>query len=467
MRRIVACMIVLLHVIFIDFNPSFSRDLLIDHQQQIIFLGNSITEMGEAPDGYVSLIRKMLATLYPEKRIFVLNAGISGHKSSDMSARFSRDVLQFKPDWVTISVGINDVWHDYLKKRPDLNHLQGVPLDEFTSYLNDMVRRAKSANTRVALFTTTVIMENLKSQENMTLVGYNKRIAEIARKNKCLLIDLNKAFHEALAPHQSATMNNSGILTTDGVHMNAAGNWLMARTILSAFGVPLERIDQSKSLIERLIAEHQRKNESSLSRYAECNHEIGAPRIDEKRIVFYGSSSVDLWNLADDFPGIPFINRGIGGETTRQMVHRFRQDVLSLKPEIVILFYGSCNDFWENNRMSPEETMLNTIRMVDMARWNRIKVAIGAISPVNDYIEGKDWVWSHPVDEVRALNEWLRSYCESQDLAYIDFFTAVADSNHKLVSEYTYDGMHCNDKGYASWKPLVIETLKQLEAWKP
>jgi len=456
------CTIIFLSLLLTAEHAVFGSDFKINDKQQVIFLGNSITEMGESPDGYVSLIRTLVATLYPEKTIYILNAGIGGHKSVDMNARFQRDVLQFKPDWVTVSVGINDVWHDFLNKRPELKDLKGVPVDEFTTNLSQMIQRAQSSGIKVALFTTTVIGENLQSEENKRLADYNKRITKIARKNNCLLVDLNKAFHDALSGHQSNGMKTSGVLTTDGVHLNRAGNWLMARTILSAFGVPEKRIDQSQPLIEKLIRDQYERDNVNSARYAECNHEVGPPRSNEQRIVFYGSSSVDAWNLAKDFSTMSLLNRGIGGETTRQMIRRFHQDVLRLKPEAVILFYGSCNDFWEDKRMSPEETKLNTIRMVNMAKSNHINVAIGAISPVNDYLPGKDFIASHPINAVKDLNTWLKSYCESQDMPYIDFFSAVADSNEKLSAEYTYDGMHCNEHGYAKWKPLVLEALKGL-----
>jgi len=454
-------------IIFFSFTLTVSaNEFILKDQQQVILLGNSITQLGEKPEGYVSLMRKIVKTLYPEKTIYLLNAGISGHKSTDMNARLQRDVLQFKPDWVTISVGINDVWHGYLRQKPKLGHLRGVPLDDFTKNLTEIVERAQSDGIKVALFTTTVIMEKLDSDENKTLAQYNARIKKIARKHNCLLVDLNKVFQNELKPYQSNDMSPSGQLTYDGVHMNESGNWLMAKTILSAFGVPVSRIVQSKPLVHDLVKKEMERNTNNMNRYAECNFEVGAPRDNEKRVVFYGSSSVDGWNLARDFPTIPILNRGIGGETTREMIHRFREDVVNLKPTALLLFYGSCNDFWEHNRMSPNETKLNTIRIVNIARANNIKIALGAISPVNDYIQGKDWISSHPIAEVKDINNWMKTYCLSEDIPYIDFFTSVADSNNKLISEYTHDGMHCNKKGYAQWKPLVIDALKKLNAWQ-
>ena len=151
-------------------------------------------------------------------------------------------------------------------------------------------------------------------------------------------------------------MPDHGILTSDGVHMLPAGNWLIAKTALLAFGVPEKRIEAIKPHIEKQIEAEKNQQQKHLARYAEINYEVGLPRQDERRFVFYGSSSVDIWNLATDFPAISFLNRGIGGETTRQMVMRFQQDVLNLQPYAAIIFFGSCNDFWHSFKMPPAET---------------------------------------------------------------------------------------------------------------
>jgi len=443
-----------------------SQNLLLKDQQLLITMGNSITELGEKPDGYVSIMRKVLDTLYPEKTIYIVNVGISGHKSTDMNDRFERDVLQYKPDWLTISVGVNDVWHEFIGKRRNRTDIKGVPLPLFKEKVAGMVKRAQSAGTNVALFTATVIKEDLSSPENRKLAEYNNALRKIAAKYKCLLIDMDEASRNVLKPKQSKDMSDRGVLTYDGVHMLPSGNWLMAETALKAFGVSGERITLIKSRIEELINVEKQNSEKNLGRYQEVNFEVGLPREEEKRVVFYGSSSVDGWNLANDFPTIPLLNRGIGGETTRQMVMRFRQDVLILKPCAAIIFFGSCNDFWEHNKMSTVETKSNIIKMARLAKSKNIKLAFGAVSPVNDYLPGKDYVTSHPIDEVNALNQWISTFCENNGYLYIDFYSVVADSNGKLVAEFTDDGMHCNAKGYARWKPLVVQALKELGAWK-
>jgi len=443
-----------------------AQSLILKNQQMVITMGNSITEQGEQAHGYVSIMRKTLDALYPERTVYIVNVGISGHKSNDMLARFERDVLQYQPAWVTISVGVNDVWHGFRDGHSKGDGPRGMPLDQFSENVTAMVQRAQTAGINVALFTTTVIKENLSSPENIKLVAYNKALRKIARQRNCLLIDMDNAFRNALNPHQQPGMSDRGVLTYDGVHMLPAGNWLMAKTALVAFGVPEERIDLIKPQVEKVIIDEKQSLEQRLARYKEINYEVGAPRTDEQRLVFFGSSSVDLWNLAENFPTVSFLNRGIGGETTRQMMQRFRQDVVKLNPYAAIIFLGSCNDFWHDKKIPPAETKSNLMKMARLADWHQIKVAIGAISPVNDYLPGKDFIESHPIAEVIELNQWIKQYCKQNEHIFIDFFSAVADSNLKLAAQFTGDGMHCNATGYAQWKPLVIQALKEMNIWK-
>ncbi len=451
---------------FMIINSSLiAEDLLLKDKQLLVTLGNSITQAGENPGGYVDIMRKVLDTLYPERTVYIVNVGISGHKSTDMNERFQRDVLQYKPDWLTISVGVNDVWHGFYDGHTNGDGPRGIPLKLYMGKVSDMVKRANAQNIKVAIFTATVIKENLDSPENKKLEKYNKALRRIAKKYKCLLVDMDKACRDVLEPQQKPGMSDRGILTNDGVHMLPDGNWLMAKTALMTFGVPKERLNLVKPDIEKQVAEYKKAYWKNLSRYAEANHEVDEPREDEKRIVFYGSSSVDGWNLSRDFPKVPFLNRGISGESTRQMVTRFRQDVVKLKPHAVILFFGSCNDIWLGKKMPPAETESNMIEMARMAERAGIKLAFGANSPTNDYIPGKDRITSHPLERVVEINIWTKEFCKKNGYVYVDFYSPVVDSNGKLKAEYSNDGMHCNAEGYAQWKPQVIKALKKLGAW--
>ncbi len=440
--------------------PLAAQDLVLQHQQTVVTLGNSITEMGEEPCGYVTVMRKALAMLYPERRIYFVNAGISGSKSTAMAARFERDVLQYQPDWVTISVGVNDVWHGFLARERQRTDLASVPLPVYKEKVTEMITAAQARGIRVALFTATVIKEDLNSPENRALAPYNQALRDLANKFKCLLMDQDAACRAVLLPLQKEGMSDRGILTSDGVHMLPAGNWLMAQTALTAWGVPLQRLQEARPLIEAALHAEKSSWDMSLARYAEVNYEVGLPRPEEKRIIMIGSSAVDMWNFASDFKGVSLLNRGIGGETSDQFWLRFRPDVLHLKPYGVIIYAGTCNDFWSENRMSPSETKANLARMARMASAQDVRVAIGAIAPVNDYLPNTEsYIISHPINEVLAINRWLKALCEENGYDYIDFYTPVADEAGKMKKEWSSDGIHCNARGYAAWTALVEEVL--------
>lgn len=205
---------------------------------RIVCLGDSITQAGEAPGGYVWLLRRYLTMLYPNME--VINAGISGHKSTDMLERFQRDVLDKKPDMVTISVGVNDVWHGFYDNHPMGDGPRGIPLPDYRKNVEEMVSRAKAAGVKVVILSTTVIHEDLQNRENAKLVGYNTALRDIARSSGALFVDYQKPFQALIKAYQSTTGARDNLLTVDGVHMNPLGNKVMAYTLLSGLGVSPE-----------------------------------------------------------------------------------------------------------------------------------------------------------------------------------------------------------------------------------
>lgn len=205
---------------------------------RIVCLGDSITEQGGQPGGYVNLLQRYLTALYPSQQITVFNAGISGHKSTDMQARFQRDVLSKNPDLVTISVGVNDVWHGFYDNHPAGDGPRGVALPLYREKLLEMVDAAKAAKAKVALISPTLIYENLSGPENAKLDTYVAEMRSIAKERGCLFVDLNSAFKDLVRAYQKRAGRTSNLLTTDGVHMNAAGNRVMAYGILRGLGVP-------------------------------------------------------------------------------------------------------------------------------------------------------------------------------------------------------------------------------------
>lgn len=215
---------------------------------RIVCLGDSITQGGEGPGGYVWLVRRYLTQLYPE--VEVINAGISGHKSTDMLARFQRDVLDKKPQLVTISVGVNDVWHGFYDNHPNGDGPRGVTLEDYRKNVEEMMRRAEAAGVRVVLLSTTVIHEDLQNRENAKLVGYNAALRDLARRHRAVFADLQKPF-QALIKDYRATGARDDLLTVDGVHMNPLGNKVMAHALLSALEVPADLRDKVRAEAEK------------------------------------------------------------------------------------------------------------------------------------------------------------------------------------------------------------------------
>jgi acyl-CoA thioesterase I len=217
-------------------------------KRRIVAIGDSITEAGKYPGGYVWLIERYLNSLYPDRKIEIINAGISGHKATDMQARFQTDVIDKKPDLVTINVGVNDVWHAFfdfqnLKLYPQGNLPTGVPLAEYREKVTQMVQAAKAAGIRVVLLSPTPIREVLDGPENRRLREYIATMREIALENKCLFIDLNAPFREVIGTFQKHAGKTLNLLAADGVHPNPSGYRIMAFTILRGLGVPPKDIE--------------------------------------------------------------------------------------------------------------------------------------------------------------------------------------------------------------------------------
>ena len=200
--------------------------------QKIAFLGNSITAAGKRPGGYCQLVLSALKDQGIEATpVF---AGIGGHKSNQMLARLEKDVLRHKPDWMTLSCGVNDVWHGP----------RGVDLKSYKKNITEIVKHAQAAGVKVVLLTSTMIMEDQSNDLNQKLMPYNEFIKELAKEKKCLLADLNADMQAALKTFPPDAPKGKQ-LTSDGVHMNKAGNIMMARGVAKAFGLTNQQLNKS------------------------------------------------------------------------------------------------------------------------------------------------------------------------------------------------------------------------------
>jgi lysophospholipase L1-like esterase len=205
---------------------------------------------------------------------------------------------------------------------------------------------------------------------------------------------------------------------------------------------------------------------AQLARYAEANTKVQPPAKDEKRVVFLGDSITDFWKLTEYFPNQPYINRGISGQTTPQMLIRMRPDVIAHKPKVLVLLAGT-NDIAGNyGVMSNEFIEGNIASIVELAHANGINVVLSSILPISDYNKnkaGEAIVRSiqRPPDRILALNTWLKSYCDKKGLVYLDYFSATVDDKGFLKAEIANDGLHPNAEGYKIMQKLASEAIEK------
>jgi lysophospholipase L1-like esterase len=195
-----------------------------------------------------------------------------------------------------------------------------------------------------------------------------------------------------------------------------------------------------------------------LERYRQANATLPPPAPGENRVVFYGNSITAGWARYFDkeFPGKPYIGRGISGQTTPQMLVRFRQDVVDLKPAVVVILAGT-NDIAGNTGPSTLEMIEDNFEsMTEIAKANHIRVVLSSVLPVYDY------PWRpglQPVPKIAALNAWLRSYAESHGAVYLDYFPALADERQGMKSTLASDGVHPTEAGYEVMAPLAERAI--------
>lgn len=197
-----------------------------------------------------------------------------------------------------------------------------------------------------------------------------------------------------------------------------------------------------------------RNDWAGLRRYRSANAALPAPSAQENRVVFYGNSITDVWarHFATMFPGKPYVGRGISGQTTPQMLVRFHQDVVALKPKVVIILAGT-NDIAGNTGLSTLEMIQDNLRaMTDIARANGIRVVLASVLPVYDY----PWKQGlQPAPKIIALNAWMRRFAEEKGETYLDYHSAMSDTRGGLPASIAADGVHPNEAGYRMMVPLV------------
>jgi lysophospholipase L1-like esterase len=199
---------------------------------------------------------------------------------------------------------------------------------------------------------------------------------------------------------------------------------------------------------------------AGLQRYHAADMQLPSPARGENRVVFFGNSITEAWapHFAAMFPGKPYVGRGISGQTTPQMLVRFRQDVIDLKPKVVVILAGT-NDIAGNTGPSTLEMIEDNLKsMTELAQQGGIRVVLSSVLPVFDY------PWRpglEPAPKIVALNAWMKKYAQSVGAVYLDYWTALADARQGMRAEYSADGVHPNEAGYRVMAPLAAKAIAE------
>ena len=195
-------------------------------------------------------------------------------------------------------------------------------------------------------------------------------------------------------------------------------------------------------------------------RYREADAALGTPKAGENRVVFLGDSITDYWKLEQYFPGKPYINRGVDGQSTPQMLVRFRQDVIELHPAVLVVLAGTNDVAGVTGRTRNEDIEANYASMAELARLHHIRVVFASLLPVNNYTEdAKESYALRPRERILALNRWLKNYCAQNRLVYLDYFSAMVDDKGMLKRDLSDEGLHPNAAGYKIMAPLAEKAI--------
>ena len=224
----------------------------------------------------------------------------------------------------------------------------------------------------------------------------------------------------------------------------------------------LQRIQQHFEAVlqvQNVATQARDADRDNLKRYQDANNKVSAPT-NLPRVVLMGDSITDFWRLNEYFGTRDFVNRGISGQVTAQMLGRFKQDVLDLRPKAVVILAGT-NDI---SREIPLRVIENNLSMMaDLASANNVQVALSSVLPVSDYHKdvkaSYEMTKNHPPDRIVTLNQWIKSYCDLKGYTFVDYFGVMADEKGQLKADLADDGLHPNAKGYRVMSPVALEGI--------
>ena len=220
--------------------------------------------------------------------------------------------------------------------------------------------------------------------------------------------------------------------------------------------------EMATALTSLMAADARLRDWANMARYREANRTLAAPAPSEARVVFMGDSITDGWQqprYGGFFPGKPYVDRGISGQTTPQMLLRFRRDVIDLQPKAVVILAGTNDIAGNTGPMTNEEIQGNLASMSELAHAHNIKVVFSSVTPVSEYHVANPRIppqtTTRPMARIKALNDWMKSYAAAHGDVYLDYFSAMVDEKGLMKTELTEDDLHPNARGYAIMGPLA------------
>jgi lysophospholipase L1-like esterase len=249
----------------------------------------------------------------------------------------------------------------------------------------------------------------------------------------------------------------------------ASGGCLRGQAQTDSQAKPPKHCAPDPAFMARMESQTRTLNDwPDLQHYRNANAKMTAPAKDQRRVVFMGDSITDMWvqpRFGTFFPGKPYIGRGISGQTTPQMLLRFRSDVIALQPQVVVILAGTNDIAGNTGPITLEETEGNLASMAELARAHGIRVVLSSVLPVSNY--GHDWKGNpqdmrikRPPEKIRELNAWIKKYAAESGHVYLDYFSTTVDDQGLLKKEFSEDGLHPNAAGYALMAPLAETAIQ-------
>lgn len=236
----------------------------------------------------------------------------------------------------------------------------------------------------------------------------------------------------------------------------AATQMTELRTVIQKLSTHFE------ALVTQMEARIRSGDRDNVNRYHEANQKLAPPAAGNARVVFFGDSITDFWRLNEYFPNSDFVNRGISGQVTSEMLGRFKADVIDLKPEAVVILAGT-NDLARGTTLDVIKNNLTV--MAELAKLHKIRVICASVLPVSDYHKAANPQWERtrfrPPSLIRQLNDWLKTFSAtpSNGCTYLDYYSAMVDKDGFLKAELADDGLHPNAAGYRVMAPLAAAAI--------